>query len=141
MSARLQVISFRGRVALVFCFLVIILQFVLNRIGLAHYYYEMGPNHDRSIGDRVCLVFDWMLLACLFVWASSEFRIRQAVLFPEGGGSALPLLTGCVGLLLLIGATAHLVRIPLSGVAFGFMDGWVFGIGWLLLWWGLVFRR
>lgn len=141
MNARLGTVSFRGRVALAFCFLAVILQALLNYAGLAHYYFELGPNYDRSSGDRVCLILDWMLMACLLVWAASEFRVRQAVLFQDSSGHRWPLLVSAVGLLLLVGATVQLVQIPLSGAAFGFLDCWLFGLGWVLFWWGLVFRR
>jgi len=141
MSDRLHIITVRGRIALAFCFLAIVVVTMLDGMGVAHYRLEM-ENFDRSIGDRVCLVLTWMLLACLFVWAAAEFRVRQSVLFQEaGGGRVLPLAVGIAGLLVLFRASARLIRIPLSGEAFGPIDGWQFGAGWILVWWGWVFRK
>jgi hypothetical protein len=140
MTDRLHTITVRGRIALAACFFVVAVQMVLNSMGLAHYYFEMGPNFDRSIGDRVCNVLDWMILACLVVWGASEFRVRQSILFRETSSRVLPLLAGVLGLLVLLIASIRLVRIPLSGEAFG-NSGWSFGVGWLLVWWYLVFRR
>lgn len=137
---RVDKIKFRGRVALAFCFLAVIVQMILNGMGVAHYY-DSEPNFDREIGDRICRILDWTLLASMFVWGASAVRVEQAVLFDEDAGQLLPLVSGIAGLLMLFVATTRLVRIPISGEEFGFFMGWQFGVGWALVCWCFVFRK
>ena len=52
MSDRLHRLTVRGRIGLGACFLVVVVQMLLNGLGMADYHFEMGPNSDKTMGDR-----------------------------------------------------------------------------------------
>ena len=141
MSDRLQRIRFRGRIAFAFCLLACVFQFTLTATGLAHYDFVRGLPPDRSFCDRIFLISEWMIFACFFVSSASEFRVRQAVLFNEAAAGIGPVVAGMVGLVVLIMASIQFIRHPYSGESFDSFEGWLYGVGWLFVWWYFVFRR
>ena len=114
---------------------------MLNAIGLAHYDFARGLPPDCSLGDRIFLISEWMFLACFVVSLASEFRVRQSGLFQESNIGVGPLIVGIVGSVILTVASILFFRLLYSGEAFHSLEGWLFGVGWLFVWWCLVFRR
>ncbi len=137
-------IEIRGRAALVFCFVTLALPMVLNSLGLADYDSERSADDpyrpaDRSLAERFCFISEWMAPACLLAWATAQFRLRNSILFEEKSSRFLPLALGSAGLALLTVNWLRWASRPYSREYFGALQGWQFGLGWLLLWWSYVF--
>jgi len=144
MGNRSHTIEVRGRVAVVFCFVAVAFPMVLNSLGVADYDSERLADDpyrpaDRSLAERICLISEWMAPACLLAWAAAQFRVRNSVLFEEKGSRFLSLVFGAAGLALLTVNWLRWAARPRSGEHFGALQGWQFGVGWLLLWWSYVF--
>src|SRR5947208_2973730 len=140
MGNRSHTIAIRGWVALVFCFAALALPMVLRSLGLADYDSELsaddpGRPADRSLAERICVISEWMAPACLLAWAAAQLRVRNSVLFEEKGSRLMPLALGSTGLALLTVNWLRWAARPHSGEHFGALQGWEFGLGWLLLWW------
>jgi hypothetical protein len=141
MNDHLRTITIRGRVVVGFAILAIVIQFVLEHLGVGPNEFNGLPILDRTLGDRVFLITEWMALSCLLVWTASEFRVSQAVLFHEKGRSNLLIVVGVVGLVVLSAALFCCFQKPYSGEAVRISSGWQLGVGWFLVWWYWVFRR
>jgi len=144
MSDRLHAIQIRGWIAIIFAFVALALPMVLNALGLANYEPERSESDpyrpaDQSLGERICLVSEWMTPACVLAWAVAQFRVRNSSLFAEQTGRIVPLAFGMAGMALLITNWVRWAARPYSGEHFGFFQGWQFGLGWFLLWYSFIF--
>jgi hypothetical protein len=146
MNSRTDTIEFRGWVTLGFCFAALALPRVLTSVGIADFDSERSEADpyrpaDRSFGNRICLVAEWMWPACLLTWACAQFRVRQAVMFSKNMGYWTPLVVGVAGLVIQVVGWLQWNARSFSGHYFGAFDGWLFGLGWFLLSWSFVFWR
>ena len=146
MNARSRSIEVRGWVAVGFAFAAVLLPMLLNALGFANYESERDGSDpsrpaDQGLGERICLVSDWMGFACLLVWAATQLRVRNALIFESErqSGRLVPLTMGVAGLFRLV--TGWLHSGPYTGEHYSLLEGWRFGLGWFLIWWCLVFVR
>jgi hypothetical protein len=146
MSARSDSIAMRGWVALGFAFTAMLAPMLLDGAGIAVFdpnrsADDPGRPADVGLAERICLVIDWMAPACLLAFLAAQFRVRYAVLFAEGAnhGLVFPLVIGCSGLGII--ALVWLHWGAYTGQHYAFLQGWQFGLGWALFWWGIVFMH
>lgn len=137
-------IALRGKIALAFAFLAMLLLIVLNEVGVVVYNSCLNdaPTSptDRGLWDRICLVTEAMIPACLLVGAFAQCREQYASLLDpqEKGGGIVPYACGVCGLALFI---RQWVRWgPYTGKHY-VLESWRFALPWLLLWWCFVFLR
>ncbi|MBE0544703.1 MAG: hypothetical protein IH623_25470 [Verrucomicrobia bacterium] len=144
MNQRSDQFEIRGWITLSCCFAAFMLQMILNALGRADFNSTLSDPYapaDVSIANRVCLVSEWMAVACLLVWVSSQFRAKHAVLFSSKGSIWMPLIAGTSGLFILVMHWIWWTAQPFSAGRFGAFEGWLFGLGWFLLFWAFVFWR
>jgi hypothetical protein len=141
MSDRTEGIELRGKVALAFAVLSIAVPLLLNMAGVTNYNSEVGPRVDKGIWERVCLVSESMLPGCFIAWAAAAFRVKNASLFAENHntGRIFPVVCGVAGAVWL--GSAFMNWGPFTGAEFGTFADWRFVLGWIPVWWCLVFVR
>ena len=144
MSNRSHSIAVRGRVVIAAGFLAIALPIALNALSIASYESNRDGSDpsrpaDRGLWERVCLVTEAMIPACLLVGPAALWRARRAGLFEgeEKGGRVVPLTCGACGLALFVWQWVRWR--PYTGEHFGMFQGWQFAVAWLLVWWSFAF--
>lgn len=138
--------ALRGWVVIGAAFGAAALPIALNALGLAHY----DSNRDgsdpfrpanRGLAERICLVVEAMIPACLLLGPAALLRARRAARFEGTGnwGRVLPATCGACGLALFIGQWTRWG--PCTGEHYVMAQAWQFAVAWLLLWSGFVFVR
>ena len=142
MNSRTRKIEVRGWIAIGFAFFALFIPMALTYLGFTDYDRDNGDPlspSDHGTLERICLVSEWMLPACIMVWSASQIRVQNPVLFEDETQRCLivPLTMGAAGVFLFAGR--WLQWGPYTGEHFAFFEGWQFGLAWFLLWWCLVF--
>ncbi len=145
--SRSSSIARRGWIAFAALFVAVLLPVTLTALGFANYDAERDQSDpyrpaDRGLGDRICLVTESMIPACIVVGAAAQFRARNAAAFAgqeERGGRLMPLTCGICGVALFV--TQWVRWGPYTGDHFRPFQGWQFTVAWLLMWWCFVFVR
>jgi hypothetical protein len=142
MHGRLNVIGGRARLVFGGCLASLILPWILHDLGIAEYDPVPGMENrpDRSVIERACLAWEWMWAGTFFVWACAKFRVRYATLFSATSRTLVARLAGLTGIAILMMSWFRWAERPFTGRQFSTIEGWEFGVGWLLFWWYYVFR-
>src|ERR1041384_5671917 len=97
MSSSSSSIAVRGWVVICAVFAALLVPIALTAMGLTDYDEDSGGDPyrpaDRGLADRICLVVETMIPACLIVGPAALFRARHAAIFEdeERGGRGVPL--------------------------------------------------
>jgi hypothetical protein len=144
MSSRSRSIVIRGWIVIAAAFVALALPIALNALGFANYDSERDGSDpyrpaDRGLGERICLVLETMIPACLLIGPAALLRARHAGPFEgeEKGGRVVPLTSGACGLALFVWQWVRCG--PYTGEHFAMFQGWQFAVAWLLVWWCFAF--
>lgn len=129
----------RGWITLAFAFVGLAIPLALRSLGLTNYDPTVPPDYAPRVGDvsaveRLCVVFSWMIYACLLVGAAALALPDKTDDFGTASSRVLPLLSGTAGVALLVYCWARWSAQPYSGKPFGQFEGWPFSVAWLLFW-------
>lgn len=139
MNNGLQTIATRGRIVFGLCLIMAVVPWVLNLCGLVRFIGWDTPLLDLSLGYRVSLVTERLVISCLLCWAASEFRVRYGNLFDNPGRGIVSSVIGVIGAMLFAANALQWSAQPYTRSAYGILEGWQYTLYGLLLVWSFVF--
>ena len=144
MDGSSESIATRGRIVLGVCFAAAAVPLLLSVCGVVDYdWWRSGDDPlrpaDLSLAYRVCLVIEWLVPAFFLCWAAAEFRVRYSVLFEAHGYGIVAVAAGAIGATLLVSSLSRWSAQPYTHLHYQALEGWHYGLSWLLLSWSFVF--